>query len=189
MLPRRKAWNTNVVNLSLWLLSIFIQRHQPNAINRLTDKSRNRSQTVRSQYYHRMYLPEDVQGRRMIVTLTFFVLFLLRINTSTRKDQGEDFHRQRIQEKICIGGESRQDQLIDEEGSRSGSSSGEDPGELLHRQTGEGRFGTSTSEDRGEDLHRRRTTAGSPHRRKRIKGWISIGTGSRRSSTSSEKQR
>ena len=79
--------------------------------------------------------------------------------------------------------------VLIQKSSRSGSSSTEDQGELLHRQTEEGRFGTSTSEVPGEDLHLRTTTAGSPHRRKRIKGWISIGKGSRRSTTSSEKRR
>ena len=133
-----------------------------------------------------------------------------RITSSTTKNQGVDLHRQRIQErfyidrrrkggsehqqwriqeKICIGGESRQDKLIDEKGSKRGSSSAEDPGELPHRQTEEGRFGTSTSEDPGEDLHWRRATAGSPRRRERINGWIFIGTRSRRCSTSSEKRR
>ena len=50
----------------------------------------------------------------------------------------------------------------------------------------ERRFGTSTAEDPGEDLHRRRTTAGSRHRRKRIKEWIFICRGSRRASSSTD---
>ena len=82
-----------------------------------------------------------------------------RLTSLTKKDQGVDLHLQRIkesfffidrrrkgvlgdqqrriQEKICIGGVSRKDQLIDEKESRSGYSSVEDPGELLHRQTDE----------------------------------------------------
>ena len=80
---------------------------------------------------------------------------------SEAADELDSEHQQRrIQEKICIGAQSRRDQLIDEKRSRSGSSSAEDPGELLHRQTEEERFGTSTAEDPEEDLHRRRVTAG-----------------------------
>ena len=120
-----------------------------------------------------------------------------RSGSSSAEDPGELLHRQtdeadserqqlRIQEKTCIGGASRKDQPIDEKGSRSRSSSAGDPGELLHRQTEEGRFGTSTAEDPGEGLHRRRDTAGSPHRRKRIKEWIFIGRGSRKASTSTD---
>ena len=83
-----------------------------------------------------------------------------RSGSSSAEDQEELLHSQRkgdsgdqqrrIKEKICIGGESRQDELIDEKGSRIGSSSAEDPGEILHRQTEEGRSGTSTAEDPGE---------------------------------------
>ena len=51
----------------------------------------------------------------------------MRLGTSTAEDPGEDLHRQtgegdserqqlRIQEKTCIGGASRRDQLIDENG-------------------------------------------------------------------------
>ena len=58
---------------------------------------------------------------------------------SESANEGDSERQQlRIQEKTCIGGASPQHQLIDEEGSRSGSSSAEDPGELLHRQTDEG---------------------------------------------------
>ena len=53
-------------------------------------------------------------------------------------NEGYSEHQQRrIQKKICVGGESRQNQLIDDKGSRSGSSSAEDAGEFLHRQTDE----------------------------------------------------
>ena len=56
-----------------------------------------------------------------------------------RRRKGDSERQQlRLQEKTCIGGASRQDHLIDEKGSRSESSSTEDPGELLHRQTEEG---------------------------------------------------
>ena len=55
-----------------------------------------------------------------------------------RRKGGSEHQQRRIQEKICITGESRQDQLIDEKGSRRRSSSAEDTGELLHRQTNEG---------------------------------------------------
>ena len=101
---------------------------------------------------------------------------LKRFGTSTAEDPG----------KICIGGALRRDQFIYEKGSRCGSSSAEDPVELLHRQTEEGRFGSSTAENPGEDLHWRRVTAGSTHRRDRIKEWIFIGRGSRRASTSTD---
>ena len=73
----------------------------------------------------------------------------------------------------CIGGASLQDQLIDEKESRRRSSSAEDPGELLHRQTEEEgsehqprriqeiggeprRLTSSTKKDQGVDLHRQR---------------------------------
>ena len=96
-------------------------------------------------------------------------------------DEGDSEHQQRrSQEKICIGGEPSQAHLIDEKGSRSGPSSAEELGELLHRQTEEGRSETSAAEDPAEDLHRRSVTAGSTHRRGRIKEWIFIDRGSRR---------
>ena len=58
---------------------------------------------------------------------------------SEAADEGDSERQQlRIQKKICVGGASRQDQLVDEKGSRSGTLSAEDPGELLHRQTEEG---------------------------------------------------
>ena len=76
---------------------------------------------------------------------------------SEAADEGHsERQQQRIPEKFCIGGQSRQVQLIDEKGSRSGSSSARDPGELLHRQTEKGSFGSSTAEDPEEDLHRPR---------------------------------
>ena len=128
----------------------------------------------------------DEKGSRTRFSLAEYPGELLQRQT----DEGDSEHQQRrIQKKICVGGESGQDQLIDVKRSKSGSSSAEDPGELLHRHTEKGSFGTSTSEDPGEDLHRWRTTAGSPRRRKRIKAWIFNGTGSRRSSSSSEKWR
>ena len=114
-----------------------------------------------------------------------------RINLSTRKDQVVDLHRQRIheslymdrrrkgcsdrqqrriEEKICIGGESRQEQLIDEEGLRSGSSSARaststDGGRAVRNINSRGssrrsasaeRHGTitsSTKNDQGVNLH------------------------------------
>ena len=65
-------------------------------------------------------------------------------NIDKRRKRGSEHQQRRIQEKICIGGETWQDHLIDEKGSKSGSSSPEDSGELLHRQTEEGRSSTSS---------------------------------------------
>ena len=72
-----------------------------------------------------------------------------RSESALAEDPGELLHRQtdegdserhqlRIQVTTCIGGALRQDKLIDEKGSRSGSSSTGDAGELLHRKTDEG---------------------------------------------------
>ena len=47
---------------------------------------------------------------------------------------GSEHQHRRIQQKICIGGESRQDHLIDKKRIKSGSSSARDRGDLLHHQ-------------------------------------------------------
>ena len=106
-----------------------------------------------------------------------------------RRKEGSEHQPRRIQEKICIGEASQQAQLIDEKESKSGPSSAEDPGELLHRQSEDERFETSAEEDPGEDLHQRSITAGSTHRRERIKEGIFIGKGTRRDSTLTDGER
>ena len=58
-----------------------------------------------------------------------------RINSSTANDQGEELRTE----------DQRQDQLIDEKGSRSGPSPAEIPGEVLHRPAEEGMSFASAS--------------------------------------------
>ena len=58
-----------------------------------------------------------------------------KVGSEAADEEDSERQQRRIHEKICIGGESWQDQLLDKKGSRSGSSSAEDPGELLHQQT------------------------------------------------------
>ena len=69
-----------------------------------------------------------------------------RINSSTRKDQGVDLHRQRIQESFYIDRRTKETRNISSGGSRRTSASAEN----------QGRLSSSTKKDQGVDLHLQR---------------------------------
>ena len=122
---------------------------------------------------------------------------------SEAEGEGDSERQQRrIQEKICTGGESRQDHLIDEKGSRSWSFNRQRiqesfyidrRREVRHINSGgsrrryasagsHGRIKSWTRKDQGVDLHRqesfyidRRRKGGSEHRHRMIQEKICIG--------------
>ena len=88
-----------------------------------------------------------------------------RFYTDRRRKGGSEHQQRRMQKKICIGGESRQDQFLDEKGSRRASTSTDGGREVRNINSGgsrrrctsaesRGRISSSTRKDPGELLHR-----------------------------------